>query len=516
MAVLGLYVLSSSSWVSFGVVAILFYILLRLTLAYMNYLTWAHYYKDLPGDPCPSKLLGHLLMYPGPNEKGLKFQMERCDKYPMFHLLWISFRPVLIVHHPDTVKVLLKSVEPKPRQMGTVYIMGLDWLGEGLLIANGEKWARNRRLLTPAFHFDILQSYIALKNKAAIVLSDKIDKQVEAGRSFELFSYVGLASLDIILQCAFSYNSNCQQIGDTHPYVHAVNLLSDIWVARSLKPWFYSDMLFYMSPSGREFKRNCDYVHKVAEDIIEKRRLSLKEDGTNPKSRHLDFLDILLTAKDENDQGLTSLEIRNEVDTFLFEGHDTTTSGMCWTLYLLAKHPEHQRRCQMEIDELLKGRENADLEWSDLAKLSYLTQCIKESMRMYPPVTFVQRVTTKDTMLDGHPIPSGTTIGIQIYNLHHNKAVWDDPYTYKPERFSSEKERNEKNETFAFVPFSAGPRNCIGQHFAMNEMKIILTHILRRYELSVDPDHEVNIKIGVVLRTKDGIKVKAKRRHVIS
>lgn len=95
---------------------------------------------------------------------------------------------------------------------------------------------------------------------------------------------------------------------------------------------------------------------------------------------------------------------------------------------------------------------------SDLAKLSYLTQCIKESMRMYPPVTFVQRVTTKDTMLDGHPIPSGTTIGIQIYNLHHNKAVWDDPYTYKPERFSSEKERNEKNETFAFVPFSAGPR----------------------------------------------------------
>lgn len=333
---------------------------------------------------------------------------------------------------------------------------------------------------------------------------------MKAGNSFELFSFIGLASLDIILQCAFSYESNCQQLGETHPYVHAVNVLSDIWVARSLKPWFYPDFLFYLSPSGREFKKNCDYVHKVAEDIIAKRKKSLEEEGSKPKSRHLDFLDILLTAKDENSQGLTSLEIRNEVDTFLFEGHDTTTSGMCWTLYLLAKHPEHQRECQREIDELMEGRENRDLQWSDLPKLSYLTQCIKESMRLYPPVTFIQRVTTKDIVLDDHQIPAGTTIGVQIYNLHHNKAVWEDPYEFKPERFSPDKER--KYDNFAFVPFSAGPRNCIGQHFAMNEMKIILVHVLQRFNLSLDPTGEVNIKIGVVLRTKNGIKVIAERR----
>lgn len=194
----------------------------------------------------------------------------------------------------------------------------------------------------------------------------------------------------------------------------------------------------------------------------------------------------------------------------MFLGHDTTTSGMCWTLYLLAKHPEHQRECQREIDELMEGRENRDLQWSDLPKLSYLTQCIKESMRLYPPVTFIQRVTTKDIVLDDHQIPAGTTIGVQIYNLHHNKAVWEDPYEFKPERFSPDKER--KYDNFAFVPFSAGPRNCIGQHFAMNEMKIILVHVLQRFNLSLDPTGEVNIKIGVVLRTKNGIKVIAERR----
>ncbi|XP_062570523.1 cytochrome P450 4F12-like [Saccostrea cucullata] len=454
MAVLGLSILTTWwSWISFGFMTILLYVIFKVTMAYIDYCTWVHLYNDLPGDPSPSRLWGHLLNYPGPNEEGLKFHMEHCDRYPLFHLLWISFRPVLILHHPDTVKELLKSTEPKPRQIGTVYILGLDWLGEGLLIANGEKWARNRRLLTPAFHFDILQSYIALKNKAASVLV------IDAKKT----------------------------------------------------PWFYSDFLFSLSASGREFKKNCDYVHKVAENIIEKRRKSLKEDGPNPKTRHLDFLDILLTAKDENDKGLTSLEIRNEVDTFLFEGHDTTTSAMCWTLYLLAKHPEHQDLCQREIDKLLKDRDNKDLEWTDLSKLSYLTQCIKESMRLYPPVTFIQRVTTKETVLHGHPIPIGTTMGIPIYNLHHNKAVWEDPYDFRPNRFSPD---SEKNDSFAFVPFSAGPRNCIGQHFAMNEMKIILVHILQRYELSLDPDHEVNIKIGVVLRTKNGIKVQARRRDV--
>ncbi|XP_022341984.2 cytochrome P450 4F6-like [Crassostrea virginica] len=512
MAVLGVAFLATwGSWVSIGLLVVISYIIVKVTLAYLDYLSWAPFYQKLPSEPCPSKLLGHLLTYPGPNDEGLKFQMDRCDKYPKFHLLWVSFRPVLIVHHPETVKVLLKSTEPKPRQIGTVYILGLDWLGEGLLIANGNRWMRNRRLLTPAFHFDILQSYIDLKNKAASILVDKIDRYVDSGESFELFSLIGLASLDIILQCAFSYESNCQQLGDTHPYVHAVNVLSDIWVARSLKPWFYSDFLFYLSPSGREFKRNCDYVHKVAEDIIDKRKQTLTEEGSSPKSRHLDFLDILLTAKDETEQGLTSLEIRNEVDTFLFEGHDTTTSGVCWTLYLLAKHPEYQQRCQREIDGLLEGRQNGDLLWSDLPKLGYLVQCIKESMRLYPPVTFIQRITTKEVELDGHAIPAGTTIGIQIYNLHHNKAVWEDPYEYRPERFSPDNEN--KYDNFAFVPFSAGPRNCIGQHFAMNEMKIILVHILRRFHLSLDPSEEVKIKIGVVLKTLDGIKLRAERRE---
>lgn len=93
---------------------------------------------------------------------------------------------------------------------------------------------------------------------------------------------------------------------------------------------------------------------------------------------------------------------------------------------------------------------------SDLPKLGYLVQCIKESMRLYPPVTFIQRITTKEVELDGHAIPAGTTIGIQIYNLHHNKAVWEDPYEYRPERFSPDNEN--KYDNFAFVPFSAGPR----------------------------------------------------------
>ncbi|KAK3104941.1 hypothetical protein FSP39_013651 [Pinctada imbricata] len=436
------------------------YSIVKVVQMILNYRSWAPLYDKLPGEPSQHWFWGNLYQYPGPNEAGLKFQMERCDKYPLFHRLWISFRPILIFHHPETVKVILRSTEPKPRSLGTVYIMGIPWLGEGLLIANHQKWARNRRLLTPAFHFDILQPYIKVKNKAADVLLEKLGDLSTKKTSFDLFHVIGLASLDIILQCAFSYQSECQKLGSNHPYVQAVIELSDLWVERSLQPLLYFDFVYFLTPKGRRFKKQCDFVHSVAEEIIEKRRITLAEEGnkerTERKSRYLDFLDILLTARDEYGTGLTSLEIRNEVDTFLFEGHDTTTSSMCWLLYSLAAHPEHQGRCQEEVDEILKGRDVDDIEWADLQKLEYLTMCIKESMRLHTPVSFIQRVTTQDTEIEGHHVPSGTVIGIQIYNLHHNKEVWDRPYEFDPTRFTPENSAN--RDSFAFVPFSAGPR----------------------------------------------------------
>jgi cytochrome P450 len=228
------------------------------------------------------------------------------------------------------------------------------------------------------------------------------------------------------------------------------------------------------------------------------------------RDRYLDFLDILLTAKDEDGEGLTYQEIRDEVDTFLFEGHDTTASAISWALYSLAEHPEYQTLCQEEIDHVLQGRSDDNIQWSDLGELSYLTMCIKEALRLHCPVPFIERETTKALTIDGVTLPARSLVDIQIYRLHHNAAVWPDSLEFRPTRFLPENLL--KIDNFSFVPFSAGPRNCIGQHFAMHEMKIAIARILRKYNLALDAEFKVQKKVGVVMKTADGMYLKVSLR----
>lgn len=470
-------------------------------------------FKDVPG-PEKHWFYGNLHLLPEGAEERVQLALKNSQLFPRYYCFWVTLlRPNLVVTSPEVTRAILKTSEPKPTGFAGMYRLGLPWLGEGLLIAGGQKWARSRRLLTPAFHFDILRPYMAVYNDAADLLSENLRRYASSGEKFEVFEYVSKATLDVILRCAFSYVTDCQKENkkEKHPYVKAVEELADAWNYRGRKPWLYPDFIFYLTSRGRKFTKNCDFVHGVAEDIIRKRKEALEKNGQTDR-KYLDFLDILLTAKDETGVGLTPLEIRNEVDTFLFEGHDTTASAISWILYSLAQHPECQRKCQQEIDDLLADRDSDDIQWNDLNQLEYMTMCIKEGMRLHSPVPFIQRQFTHDFQIDGKTFPAGTVVSLHIFGLHHNESVWEKPMDYIPERFS--KENIGKMDTFQFVPFSAGPRNCIGQHFAMNEEKVLLSKLLRRYWFELDPSHVVRRKVGAVMRTETGIYMYAKQREL--
>lgn len=204
-------------------------------------------------------------------------------------------------------------------------------------------------------------------------------------------------------------------------------------------------------------------------------------------------------------------DIRSEVDTFLFEGHDTTASAISWILYSLAEHPEHQMKCQEEIDRVVSETESGELEWNDLDRLEYLTQCIKEGMRLHSPVPGILRENQAPIKVDNHVIPTGSCLTISIYCLHHNPTVWgQDHMDFRPERFSKENVR--KMDPFAYCPFSAGPRNCIGQNFAMAEEKMVLATLLQRFTFSVDKTHMVEKLLAAVMRARNGIKLFASPR----
>ena len=421
------------------------------------------------------------------------------------------------IHHPEPLKHIFKEPKSVP-----VYRMMIPWLGEGLLVSQGDKWCRNRRLLTPAFHFEILKGYVPVYNSCLKAMVEKWSIAAQREEPVKVFDSVSLLSLDIILQCAFSYKSDCQGTKLRHPYIKAVYDLVELCFDRFMTPLYHSDWIYAVTPSGWKMRKACKLVHDFSERIIKERKKALGLDhsnstlkftansGTNSifeqvakQRKYLDFLDILLTTVDENDKGLLDCEIRDEADTFMFEGHDTTTSGISWTLYCLAQHPEHQEKIREEMRNVLMGRD--ELEYDDLKDLKYTQWCIKEAMRLYPPVFDVFRITSEDIKLDGYLIPKGTQIGVFIYHIHRHPDVWDNPNDFDPLRFHPSVA--DKRDPYAYIPFSAGQRNCIGQHFAMNEEKIVVGTIVNRFAISLVEGHKVEISPKVVLRTKYDIKL---------
>ncbi|CAI9591186.1 unnamed protein product [Staurois parvus] len=384
--------------------------------------------------------------------------------------------------------------------------------GKGLLVLSGQKWFQHRRLLTPAFHYDVLKPYVRLMSDCVNVMLDKWEHIIPDKKPVELFHHVSLMTLDTIMKCAFSYQSNCQNdrsvFGDSITSFHYLTYLTYRFVCLP----YHSDILFHLSPHGFRFRRALRTAHQHTDGVIKERKESLKEDKELEKilqKRHLDFLDILLCAKDEKGQGLSDEDLRAEVNTFMFEGHDTTASGISWTLYCMAKYPEHQEKCREEIKEVLGDRET--VEWEDLGKMPYTTMCIKESMRLYPPVPGVAReLTSPITFSDGRSLPK------DIRKLWNCFSVGDlnnnclscfqifDPLRFSPENAS-------KRHSHAFLPFSAGSRNCIGQNFAMNEMKVALALTLQRFELYPDKEQEPLILAQLILRSLNGVHLYLKK-----
>ncbi|XP_033748641.1 cytochrome P450 4A25-like isoform X2 [Pecten maximus] len=428
------------------------------------------------------------------------------------YVTWItSMSHYFGVCHPETAKLLLKSSAPKPKGVGQGYRSFIPWLGDGLLLSEGAKWERNRRLLTPAFHFDILKSYVTTYNEVADTLIEKLVKAANKRKSIEIYELVGLATLDTMLRCSLSYEGNVQQKGDTHPYVRAVKRLTQLCLERTLKPWLFLDWMFILSPQGREFRALIHHVHTFADNIIERRRSEMVHDSPNTKKR-LDFLEILLYSRDEHGMGLSDRDIRAEVDTFLFEGHDTTASAITWALYCCAKYPEEQEKI---YNELTSVSDNTDyMSWESIKSIHYLNLFLKETMRMYSPVPMIGRRLTKPVLVDDVLFPKDSVFEINISAMHHHPDIFPDHMEFRPNRFLDT--NGEDNDPFSFVPFSAGPRNCIGQNFAMNEQRVLVARVIQRFKIRLDPQHETKIFPEVVTRPQFGVKVILEEREPAS
>ena len=491
---------------------LLVFIISMLILKYgRQYLNFRSAMDQLPGDDDFHPILGNIHTFPGFNDAGLAWTYERVKKYKYFFRIYVTpFLASIFVYHPDTVKEVISSNSIKPRRLSpflsSSYDMGVGWLGDGLITTNGHRWYRNRRLLTPSFHFDILKNYMNIYNDCSVHLLDNVSVSSKTGKSIDFQAVVGKYTLDVILRCAFSYKSNCQTDQQPGKYATAIAELQSMWMKRLITPVHYVDFIYKLTSEGRRFYSLCDVAHREAETIMKRRKSELESNPGLAGTRKVrDFLDTLLTARDEEGEGLSWTEIREEVDTFLFAGHDTTASAIMWTLVSLAQHPEHQDRVYAEVKAVFEGGEGqgqSEVRWEDLSRLQYTGQCIKEALRLHSAVPGTERVTTEDVVFNGHRIKKGTVVILHLWSLHHNPHVWENPHDFQPERFHPD--NVVKMDPFQFIPFSAGSRNCIGQNFAMNEMKVAVAKVVNRFHLKADVTKPARHEMSITMKTSHG------------
>ncbi|EFN68668.1 Cytochrome P450 4C1 [Camponotus floridanus] len=501
------------------IILILCTFILLIYKYYMNYKRNWRLINLIPGPP-GYPIIGNLLQFLVSAEEQWKIICTLLDKYyPIFNI-WGCFLFAVVIRHPDDLKTILNSTNHIEK--GIIYNVLHPWFGTGLLTSTGVKWQTRRKILIPTFHFNILNQFVDILIKEGDCMTKSL---MDVGGTVvkDLLPFISEHTLNAI--CETAMGVSLRTIGEfQQQYRNAVHDMIKLIFYRAFRPWLYSDMIFSLLPQGRKQKKILKILHGFTEKIIAERRLyhqrtngqylknfeSDKEAEINDveifgiKKKRIAMLDLLIATSLEN--SLTDLDIREEVDTFMFEGHDTTAMGIMFALLLLAEHKNIQERVRNEINNVMQ--ENGEkLDMKSLQNLSYLDRCLKESLRLYPSVFVISRYAADDVKLQSYTVPARTILYLHIYAVHRDPNFWPNPEVFDPDRFLPERMQN--RHPYCYLPFSAGPRNCIGQRFGLLEMKAMIAPLVHNFYLEpVEHLKDVRLKTDMIIRPSHPIHMK--------
>jgi cytochrome P450 len=409
------------------------------------------------------------------------------------HLFW---RRTFFVNEPGAIKYILLDNAANYSKTEITRRLLEPGLGRGLLTSEGDTWRRHRRIMAPSFDHRSIVAYAPLMTEIAADLAERWDA-LPAGAEVDVAAAMMHATLHIISRTMFSSDSDeivevvergvSRYQSEIRPGL--IDLLElPKWLSR-LTSWRRPERVF------SEFDKVID-------------RLLAERGGAGQTQQPKDLLARLLAARDEETGGgMTMQEVRNQVITIFMAGHETTALALTWTWYLLSQHPAVQAKLEDELASALAGRLPRH---DDLAKLPYTRMVIEESMRLYPPAHTLSRAAVADDEVLGRRIPAGAQILIVPWLLHRNPKLWERPGIFDPERFAPE--RAASRHRFAYIPFGAGPRICIGAAFAMAEAMLLLATIAQRYRLRLKPGFPVEPQGLITLRARHGMQMILERR----
>lgn len=441
-----------------------------------------------PGPPPASNLLSQIRL-------GLRFRADTLgaighDVATYGDIYAYDFGRVqqYVITNPDLIHQVLvtdaasyhKDRDYKDKERGLAF-----FLGNGLLTSDGEFWKRQRKLMQPAFHTRRIEAYA----ETMVEYAERMLAGWRDGATLDIAHEMMRLTLDIVAKTLFDTTIAT----DATQIERALNVLQKMAGQVDLLPSWVP------RPARKRQRRALADLDSIVYRIIAERRAASDDRG--------DLLSILLLARDENGEGMTNQQVRDEAITIILAGHETTANLLNWTWMLLAQNPDAEAKLHAELDTVLGGRAPA---LDDLKRLPYTEMVLKESLRLYPPAYGFSRAAIADTTLGKYPVPRGTVVGIMNYFTHRDPQWWPEPEVFRPERFS---EANEKTiPRYAYIPFSAGPRVCIGNSFAMMEAHLLLATMASRYRLRLEPGQRVELDPLITLRPKHGLPMRVEAR----
>jgi cytochrome P450 len=360
-----------------------------------------------------------------------------------------------VLNNPDYIKHVLQT-NHRNYTKSMLYRFIRPVVGDGLLRSEGELWRRQRRLIQPAFQPRQMAGFVETFGLETSRCLDRWLAAADAGQVLDMHAEMMALTFQIIGRavCSADVSESTQAMfwGFETAMTETMYLLNTPIHIPLAVP----------TRRNRRYKRSIRVIKRIVNELVDQRYASA---GT-----HGDVLDDLIAARDpDSGQGMGDAQLRDEVITLLVAGHETTTNALTWTLYLLARHPDVLAKLRRECQERLQGRIPGS---ADVASLSYTRMVVEESMRLYPPVWEIERRATGPDVIDGYEIPAGATVSISQYVMHRSPRFWAEPATFDPERFAPE--RQAERHRFVYFPFGAGPRVCIGNHFALAETVVVL------------------------------------------
>ncbi|MEU8328814.1 cytochrome P450 [Micromonospora sp. NPDC048839] len=408
-----------------------------------------------------------------------------------------SFKTLYFFNHPDHAKHVLAD-NSQNFHKGVGLAQARRALGDGLLTSEGELWRKQRRVIQPAFQAKRIAAQAGVVVEEAGRLVDRL-REHRDGAPVDIVREMTGLTLGVLGRTLLD-----SDLGGHHSLGHNFEVMQDqamfeMVTMGSVPTWL-------PLPHQLRFRRARRELQRIVDALVAERR-ARGEVGDDALTR------LIVSTREETDPQVGRLRMRDELVTLLLAGHETTASTLGWTFHLLDQHPQIRERVHAEAVEVLGDRLPV---YEDLARLRFIAQVVNEAMRLYPPVWMLSRIAQAPDEIGGYHVPAGADVLICPYTLHRHPDFWDDPERFDPDRFDPS--RSGGRPRYAYVPFGAGPRFCVGNNLGLMEATFVIAMVIRELRLTADPAHRVTPEPMLSLRIRGGLPMRVtedgpSRRH---